>query len=240
MRKRIQSPTSINTYLRCPRKYYLKYIKGWKTKPNIHLVRGAVVHQTIAKVSRMMSQPAPLVQPQDLLIQTFKDAWRKQAGVIQKLKLPSEKVDQFYRESQSMLLSWLARQAQSQMKTDRCEVRLYSRNFGVTGVIDAVCRLNQRSVLMDYKTCASLEISRDIRVQLAIYALLYRENHKVLPDMVGIDFLRQNKPRLFAVNARLIRYAEKMCRYIHGKTQSQDEHSYPCRCGRKCYEDFDL
>jgi CRISPR/Cas system-associated exonuclease Cas4 (RecB family) len=49
MPKKYQSPTSINTYLRCPRKYYLRYIKGLKSKPSIHLIRGKAVHETIAQ-----------------------------------------------------------------------------------------------------------------------------------------------------------------------------------------------
>jgi len=50
------SPTSINTYLRCPRKYYLKYIKGLKEKPSIHLIRGKAVHDAIAKFHKSETQ----------------------------------------------------------------------------------------------------------------------------------------------------------------------------------------
>ena len=53
MSKRFHSPTSINTYLRCPRKYYLRYIKGLKSKPSIHLVRGKAVHDAIAQFTEM-------------------------------------------------------------------------------------------------------------------------------------------------------------------------------------------
>ena len=47
MAKRIQSPSSINMYKRCPRKYYLHYILKKPIKPNIHLFRGSTVHSTI-------------------------------------------------------------------------------------------------------------------------------------------------------------------------------------------------
>ena len=46
MARRTLSPTSINTYLRCPRKFYLKYIEGRKEMPSIHLFRGKAVHKT--------------------------------------------------------------------------------------------------------------------------------------------------------------------------------------------------
>lgn len=45
--RRVLSPTAINTYLSCPRKYYLRYIKKRRTKPSIHLIRGSLVHKTI-------------------------------------------------------------------------------------------------------------------------------------------------------------------------------------------------
>ena len=238
MERRIQSPTSINTYLRCPRKYYLRYIKGYKTKPNIYLVRGAAVHTAIAKISRMTPDPGTSKPPKDILIQAFKSAWQQQAGVIETLKLPSKIVDDFYRESETMLLSWQKRKSQSKIKDYKCEVRLYSKTLGVMGIIDAVGSLNQRIVLIDYKTCASDEINRDIKVQLSIYALLYHENYNALPDIVGIDFLKTKKLRLFNVNAKLIDFAKEMCREIHRQTQSTNINDYPCRCGGKCEKDF--
>jgi ATP-dependent exoDNAse (exonuclease V) beta subunit len=176
----------------------------------------------------------------NILIRTLKSTWQQQAAVIKTLNLPSKIVDDFYRESEAMLLFWLKRQAQSKIKNYKCEVRLYSKTFGVMGIIDAVCSLNQKIVLIDYKTCASDEMSRDIKVQLAIYALLYWENCKTLPDIVGIDFLKNNKLRLFNVNAKLIDFAKEMCRQIHSQTQSTNESDYPCRCGGRCEKDFDL
>ena len=43
--ERILSPTSINTYLNCPRKFYLRYIQRLKSRPTIHLIRGQIVHR---------------------------------------------------------------------------------------------------------------------------------------------------------------------------------------------------
>lgn len=238
MGKRIQSPTSINTYLRCPRKYYLKYIKGCKTRPNIYLIRGTVVHKTIAAMSRIkFDSTGP--SRQDTLIQIFKRTWKQHAGVINSLKLPQKVVDDFYRESLTMLLSWVERSFTSSSKNIQCELRLRSKIFGVMGIIDAVFTQDQRIILIDYKTCTSNKISQDIKVQLAIYALLYREHFNVTPDMVGIDFLHSNQRRLFHVDADLIRYAKDMCWFIHEKTRSKEEKNYPCHCSGRCTNDFD-
>ena len=42
MARKYHSPSSINTYLRCPRKYFYRYIRKLKDKPSIHLIRGCV------------------------------------------------------------------------------------------------------------------------------------------------------------------------------------------------------
>ena len=44
---RIESPSSINTYKQCPRKYYYQYILGLPSVASIHLVRGRAVHEAL-------------------------------------------------------------------------------------------------------------------------------------------------------------------------------------------------
>ena len=47
--KRWLSPSSINAYIRCPRKFYYSKILKLKQKPSIYLIRGIAVHSTIHK-----------------------------------------------------------------------------------------------------------------------------------------------------------------------------------------------
>ena len=88
---KIQSPTSINTYLRCPRKYYLRYIKKIKTKPSIHLIRGLAVHQAIARFSKAHTVgDLRSDNNQQVLLDLFDDSWLRQESEIDRLQL-SEK-----------------------------------------------------------------------------------------------------------------------------------------------------
>ena len=41
------SPSKINTYLKCPREFYYKYIAKLPEKKTIHLFRGTLVHQVL-------------------------------------------------------------------------------------------------------------------------------------------------------------------------------------------------
>ena len=47
MASRLESPSSINTFRQCKRKYYYQYIEKLPTKGSIHLVRGNIVHSTL-------------------------------------------------------------------------------------------------------------------------------------------------------------------------------------------------
>ena len=46
-KKRMQSPSSINTYKQCPRKYYYKYNLSLPTKTNVHQLRGKIAHAVL-------------------------------------------------------------------------------------------------------------------------------------------------------------------------------------------------
>ena len=47
MARKFESPSSINTYKQCPRKYYYTYITKYPTLPSIHLIRGNVAHSAL-------------------------------------------------------------------------------------------------------------------------------------------------------------------------------------------------
>ena len=47
MAKRVESPSSINTFKQCKRKYYYSYIEKLPSVPSIHLVRGNIAHSAL-------------------------------------------------------------------------------------------------------------------------------------------------------------------------------------------------
>jgi CRISPR/Cas system-associated exonuclease Cas4 (RecB family) len=101
-----------------------------------------------------------------------------------------------------------------------------SKDHGVRGFIDAIHKIEDEIILMDYKTSKKPEISEGYKLQLAIYALLYEEKHGVLPDKVGINFLKFNEQTL-AVDMDLVNFAKKEVAFIHENTQSTEMVDYP-------------
>ncbi|MEK6900704.1 MAG: PD-(D/E)XK nuclease family protein, partial [Nanoarchaeota archaeon] len=50
MGKRVESPSSINTFKQCQRKYYYQYIEKLPTFPSIHTVRGSIAHSCLEHI----------------------------------------------------------------------------------------------------------------------------------------------------------------------------------------------
>jgi len=86
---------------------------------------------------------------------------------------------------------------------------------------------------MDYKTNSSLEINEEQRLQLAIYALLYRKTHGDIPDKAGIFFLR-SKPKFITIDPNLLKEAEVEIFDVHEKTRSPEKSDYPIKEGPLC------
>jgi CRISPR/Cas system-associated exonuclease Cas4 (RecB family) len=242
MERKILSPTSINTYLRCPRKYYLKYIKGLKEKPSIYLIRGKAVHDTLAQFNkRDIITPTDLEELKIEILSLFNHYWLKQEGEIQTVRLSQETLNEYYHESAEMLIGWLKRQIKAVMSGQikpETEVKLISETHRVMGIIDAIHNNNGKASLTDYKTSKKDTLTQDIKVQMAIYALIYRDTYGVLPDTIIIDFLKYQTPITFKVTEEFPQYAIKLCKEIHEKTSSQNKEDYHCQCGGWCQKDF--
>ena len=240
----MQSATSINMYHRCPRKYYLRYILRLKQRPSIYLIRGSAVHEAIAGFHKLGVQNSGYPDKiKAALLNLFNDAWLRYDDELQQLRLGDATTKQYYHESSEMLSGWLKRserQGRRHSGKTSAEVKLFSKTYYVMGIIDAIENHNGIAMITDYKTSKKDDITPDIKVQMAIYALLYRENFRAPPDIVAIDFLKTNRERRFRVTERFIEYALELVTDIHKNTVSKDEKDYPCTCGGWCEKDFIL
>ncbi|MFC1488948.1 RecB family exonuclease [Thermodesulfobacteriota bacterium] len=241
-RKKYQSPTSINTYRRCPHKYYLRYIKKLKGKPSIYLVRGIAVHEALAKFYDQNISDVHDIERLKVTLQTlFHDAWSKQAYIINQLELSQAELAEFYNDSILMLMQWLNRylnKASHTIVNPKTELKLFSKQHKLMGIIDAVYEHKGNIALIDYKTSKKDTVTDDIKIQMGIYALLYQENFGKKPAMVGVDFLKTGTKKFIRVNDSMIDSAKKICREIQIKTSSENIADYPCTCGGWCKKDF--
>jgi len=101
------------------------------------------------------------------------------------------------------------------------------------GVIDAIHNFDGKTVIIDYKTSKKNEIDTDCMVQLAIYALLYKEYFGRIPDKVGIDFLRHGE-RVIRTSPELLALGEEKCKEIRNLTRSENVAEYPRKVSGLC------
>ena len=254
MAKRVESPSSINTFKQCPRKYYYQYIAGLPTLPNIHQVRGNIAHSTLehfydtnlSGISEENFKPELKGRIQQLLLQY----WRSYQPQLHKLHLHPDLEKFYFEETMLMVMNWVTHFVEDleknmaqrklslaesfQYLTPVREQELHSDHYSVHGFVDAIKQVGEEVHIIDYKTNSSFEVKDSIRLQLAIYSLLYFEKHGKMPSKVGIFFLR-HKLKLIAVDEELLELARKEIELVHTHTTKFEAiQEYPKCVGPLC------
>jgi CRISPR/Cas system-associated exonuclease Cas4 (RecB family) len=242
--KRILSPTAINTYLSCPRKFYLRYIKRTPSKPSIHLIRGSIVHKTLHEFNMRCIRGPPVTDAKAInesLIKTFNRLWLESKKSLDALGLSQDLLNDYREDSEAMLINfgnWFSRQDVPPVM-ESAELKIFSDNLRLMGIIDAA-KVNDNGVfLIDYKTSKDYSITDDITRQAILYCLLYQDQNDEIPIAVYIHFLKDpGDPVALLIDDAQLEYGKILIDFIHEKTQARDETDYPCTCGGYCKRDF--
>lgn len=244
--KRMQSPSSMNTYYQCPRKYYYIYNLKLATKPSIHLTRGVIAHSCLEHFFMLLPETIgqSFEYELNIIINSMLDKfWAKHADELNSLKMPKDELEKYYFETKDMINKWFAsfiiklkdtienkkltfNQAWNLIKPET-EADYRDEELMVRGYIDAIENVDGEIRLMDYKTSKRPKISPEYKLQLGIYALMYERKHKARPNKVGIYFLKHGE-EILEVNDDLINHAKFKLEQIHLETSlSDDIAAYP-------------
>ena len=124
---------------------------------------------------------------------------------------------------------------------DLSETKIVSKTLSLMGIIDAVHQWPDKVILVDYKTSKNPVITNDIQRQAALYALLYQDKYKIVPEAVWIHFLKvPDDPQPIHIDDELLNYGKILIESVREKTTSYDEQSHPCKCGGYCERDFTM
>lgn len=247
---RVQSPSSINTYRQCPRKYYYNYIKKLPTKQSIHLLRGKLVHSVLEEfyVLNKKIDTDYFTFFQKRVISDFTKKWEEGKDELTALKLGEESLSHHYKETLLMLINWVndfsikfgkrLRQEPDyneafKILTPITEEEFVSEELSVRGFVDAIEIVDGKVKIVDYKTSGSSVISDSQLIQIGIYAALYKEKHKKIPDFASLYFLREGEKEV-KINDKLIEFALKELNEVHKKTESVDINDYPKKVSALC------
>ncbi len=178
------------------------------------------------------------------MLDLFDTTWHNHDKELKSLKLTLQDLEFYYSDSQNMILNWLDSFLKDNPKDlqPKTEQKLFSKQYKVWGIIDIIKNGAGIPHIIDYKTCKSMELTDEYRLQLAIYSLLYYENMGTMPaHMVGIHFVKfKDGLKLFRPTQKAIEYAIEKINLVRSRTNSTDINDYPCTCGGWCRKDFDL
>lgn len=246
------SPSSINSFYKCPRQYYFNYIQKIKQKPNIHLAKGLVVHKTLEDFFRGYPKKGTL---RESITKLFEKAWASQLAYIKGLELNHEDLEQSKKDCENMVEEFLVgqerkikmyihmgkaeneRHAYYLLKPKFRELWLEDKELKLCGYIDRVhTDFDGITTLGDYKTSNKYGIGlpQDYKRQLALYSLLYVNVEKKIADFVSVIFLRFGEEYLLEVTPSLLKYARECHRYVWEQTRSIDIEDYPLKESKLC------
>jgi len=245
---RVESPSSINTYKQCPRKYYYRYIEELPSLPSIYLLRGKIVHTVLENFfdieKKIDSEDGLRVH----LFWLFDKIWTENYSELLELEMDERKLKSYYDESNKMLQNWFNRfrkKLRNQLEngstfskafkhlTPIREEEFISKKYDVHGFIDAVYEMNDNIMIIDYKTGRKGDMTPEYRLQLGIYAVMYEEVKGKKPNVVGIDFLNHSE-LMMPVDDHLITEAKREVTLIHTKTTTENKADYPIKTGPLC------
>ncbi len=243
MVKRVQSPSSINTFKQCKRKYYYSYIEELPRKENIHGVRGNIAHSVLENFytidlkdfTKENYRQMFRVTLQNLFIQE----WGKEREKLLALKLTKEELEHYFNDTLFMILNWcddflkhfeskLDNSIEEAFKqlTPQTELAFVSEEYKVRGFVDAIHLVEGDVHIVDYKTNKKAELKDSIKLQLAIYCLMYEEKFGKRPKKAGAFFLRDTL-HMIDVDEELLTKAKMEIKNIHDYTEKASSvHDY--------------
>ena len=244
------SPSKINTFMKCPREFYYSYVEKQKTAPNIHLVKGSVVHKVLEDFYRKY-----VPNPKKELSRLFKNTWEKNKGMIKMLEMDPDELKGHKKDALTMIMNFydvhrrkiegtiIQGKAENEQhafyltKPKFKELYVKDEALRTRGYIDRIHQdYNGVVTLADYKTSSryGIGLGDDYKRQLAIYALLYNNQEGKMADFVSIVFLRYGEEVLLEVTPSLLRFARDAIDYVWDHTRSTEKDDYPLKEGRLC------
>ncbi len=116
------------------------------------------------------------------------------------------------------------------------EMYILEEDLMVEGYIDSVIERDGETILVDYKTGSIYKfmLKDDYRLQLYIYAMLYRYKTGILPDYVGLEYLRYGKVISIPVHPVFLEEAEKIIHFTRKKMKNTEIKDFRREKGNLC------
>ncbi|UCF09961.1 MAG: ATP-dependent helicase [Candidatus Bipolaricaulota bacterium] len=178
----------IRQYRYCPRSYRYRHVLDVPARPHHGMVFGSAVHRAIARLNQARLEGTPLTLPS--LEEHYRAFWRSEGF------LSPEHEQLRFNEGLEALADLHRHVAEEDSTPTLVEHRFTFSMEGVkvVGVFDRVDQHEDGGVIIDYKTSGprtaeEAEGAAKKDLQLAIYALAYRDRFGELPRRLELHFL---------------------------------------------------
>ncbi len=248
------SPSKINTYMKCPREFYYKYIAKIPEKKTIHLFRGTLVHKILENLFKSKFKTFKQWEdgsPFEWMEGEFVTGWEEKIaskGWLKELHSEAE-IEAMRIETHDILLNFVKSvdkklnemvewkiykskyQAWNSVAPKYAEKWVKSNQYAVIGIVDAVCNdFDGGTTLLDYKTSKRYGpyLPEDYYRQLIIYAFLYTLEMGEMPNFVGVNYLRFDDTFYVKVNQGVLDEAKEIIMFVHDclKERMEEEEKY--------------
>lgn len=216
-----RSVSQLNTYQRCPRQYYYRYLKKLPEKPSEFLIVGSAFDEGMTFIiDNCKCDTKSNIRPDDDVVD---------AGILlinnrlEKLLGDSPFDDEIKEDSREKIfqLSKLVKPYFTEFLPDTGLVphsSQYKLNYYIDGIPDpilgyidmiAVSRSDGRFVIVDFKTSSSSALSLDYKRQVWVYA-------KALENLENLDYLPKCEVHMFSKKLPTIPKAQRTKENLEG------------------------
>jgi len=243
------SPSSLLSYLKCPREYYYTYILKLPIAKNIHLIKGTIVHSVLEDFFSEYKENF-----ENFVQELFDGKWSSQKTSLESLGLKPEELENHKTDAINMLKTYIyifnikinnllalkakdRQQAFDLLKPKFRELKIEEPKIHLRGYIDRVYESFSGSVtISDYKTSTryGTGMPDEYKLQLALYSLMYYYKYNRLPNYASIIFLRYGEEVMMEIYPSLVKQALEKVEEIWLKTRSVDINDYPLKESKLC------
>lgn len=230
--KEYLSPTEINNYEQCQRRFYYSFIEEIKTPPTEEMLLGSAAHKVLERFFKEVKLPNKYWQTPmwkkfyDICFTTDKERRDEVADLCERYikKIEQQIIDLLEDEKADC-----PQMALNFVKPKFSELKLTNEKYKMVGYADEVLhdKFKNRIGIIDYKTSkqSKHESHTDKKRQLMFYAYMYPEN----VDFVANEFLRTGDRYIYEVTIDELKKAEDTVKKVRNKvTETQNIEDYPC------------
>jgi len=220
------SVSQVNTYMRCPMQYYLRYIKGFIGPPAARMVEGSAIHRAL-EVGQRGRLTSGEVAPLDVLMDAHHDCWEDKKVDIEEWE--EDQPEKFILRRAEKFLKTYHRENLPYMEPTKVEARFWmnigEHNIPLVGFIDE-CAIDTKPRIqkgITTKIVVPTERVVDYKVVAKTYGQGEVDNNLQLTtysDATGIEqvqfdcFVKTKDPRIVVLQsnrtARDVRWAARI------------------------------